>query len=183
MRKLKLNELGRKTIEEFKNSSKIPITVVLDNIRSGQNVGSLFRTSDAFLVERIVLCGISPKPPHRHINKTAIGATKTIDWTYSKDVVQAVQHIKNENKKIVLIEQTDSSIPLSDFKVESNESYALVFGNEVNGISEGLLKLADYAVEIEQFGTKHSLNVAVCAGIVLWRFWEEIIAKADQSQL
>ncbi len=170
MRKLKLEELGRINIDEFKQANKIPVTVVLDNIRSGQNVGSLFRTGDAFLIEKIILCGITPKPPHRHINKTAIGATKTVEWEYHEHVKDMAQKLKNEGKKVVLIEQTTKSIPLSKFEISKKLKYALVFGNEVKGVSDELLELADGAIEIEQFGTKHSLNVAVCAGMVLWVF-------------
>lgn len=174
MRKLKLEELGRMNIDEFKRASKIPITVVLDNIRSGQNVGSFFRTGDAFLIEKIMLCGITPKPPHRHINKTAIGATKTVDWEYHEHVKEVVHQLKKEGKKIVLIEQTDKSVPLSKFEIDQKLEYALVFGNEVRGVFDELLELADGTIEIEQFGTKHSLNVAVCAGMVLWVFAQSL---------
>lgn len=174
MRKLKLKELGRKSIEEFKESDKLAVTIVLDNIRSGQNVGSLFRTCDAFLIQKIVLCGITPTPPHRHIHKTAIGATKTVKWDYYVDASQAVKQLKTEGNKIILVEQIDKSISLSKLKIARDLKYALVFGNEVNGISNELLELADSAIEIEQFGTKHSLNVAVCAGIVLWRLRQKM---------
>ncbi|MDG2448485.1 MAG: TrmH family RNA methyltransferase [Saprospiraceae bacterium] len=170
MRKLKLEELGRKTVEEHHSSLKFSVTVVLDDIRSGGNVGSIFRSSDAFLFEKIVLCGITPQPPHKEIIRTAIGATRSVDWVYENDVVEAVAQLKKEGKKIILIEQTDISVPLYSFDIDNNDEYVIVMGNEVNGVNAELLPLADCCIEIEQFGTKHSLNVSVCAGIVFWHF-------------
>jgi len=170
MRKLKLEELGRKNVEEYKSSKKLSVTIVLDDIRSGVNVGSIFRSSDAFLFEKIILCGITPCPPHKEITRTAIGATDSVEWQYESDVFRTVQKLKDEGKKIILIEQTNQSIPLSKLKIQATESYVIVLGNEVKGINEALLPLADECIEIQQFGTKHSLNVSVCAGIVFWYF-------------
>ncbi|MEE9372668.1 MAG: TrmH family RNA methyltransferase [Saprospiraceae bacterium] len=174
MRKLKLEELGRKTIEEHKSASKIPIIVVLDDIRSGGNVGSVFRSADAFLVDRILLCGITPKPPHKEIIKTAIGATHSVDWNYHKDSFSIVRSLKQEGKKIIIIEQTDHSQPLHSFALKGGDEYVIIFGNEVNGVNESLLPLADLCIEIEQFGTKHSLNISVCAGVVFWHLYSQL---------
>ena len=170
MRKLKLHELGRKTIEEFKEAEKNKLVVVLDNIRSGMNVGSFFRTADAFAVEKLYLCGITSKPPHREINKTAIGADHSVDWKYDEDIYSTISKLKREGYTIVAIEQIDKSIMLQDFEAEENIKYALVFGNEVEGISEAILPLVDLCLEIPQSGTKHSFNVAVSGGIILWHF-------------
>ncbi len=170
MRKLKLAELGRKSIDEHKAAAKKPITIVLDNIRSGVNVGSIFRSADSFLFEQIILCGITPQPPHKEIIRTAIGANRSVDWTYREDILSTVKDLKNQGKKIILIEQTDVSQPLHSFEVDKSHEYVIVMGNEVNGVDENLLPLADFCIELEQFGTKHSLNVAVCAGIVFWHF-------------
>jgi len=168
MRKLKLEELNRISIDEFKEAEKLKITVVLDDIRSGVNVGSVFRSSDAFRFEKIILCGISPTPPHKEIIRTAIGAHNSMKWEYEADVKNAVSKLKSEGKKILIIEQTDSSIPLASFAPVSHEEYVIILGNEVKGVDEELLPLADECIEIEQFGTKHSLNVSVCAGVVFW---------------
>lgn len=170
MRKLKLEELGRKTLEEHKASEKLNITVVLDDIRSGGNVGSVFRSSDAFLLKKIILCGITPLPPHKEIIRTAIGATDSVDWEYQENIVECISQLKSAGHHIVLIEQTDNSIPLRSFEFNSNLNYVIVLGNEVNGVNEELLPLSDSCLEIQQFGTKHSLNVSVCAGIVFWHF-------------
>lgn len=170
MRKLKLQELGRATIEEFKTLDKIQIAVVLDNLRSGMNIGSFFRTSDALALEQIVLTGISGTPPHPEIHKTAIGADRTVNWVYHKDITEAIIALKDQGYTIVIIEQTTSSIPLKDFPIDIGSRYALVFGNEVEGVSSDALQRSDHAIEIEQFGTKHSFNVSVCGGIVLWHF-------------
>lgn len=171
MRKLKLQELNRLSIPEYKDSNKLPIVVVLDNIRSGLNIGSFFRTGDAFRIEKIYLTGITATPPHREITKTAIGATESVDWAYVEDVVECVKQLKEQSFTIYGIEQTDSSVPLTNInKSNSSHPVALVFGNEVNGLTDAILPLIDRSVEIEQFGTKHSLNVSVCAGICLWHF-------------
>ena len=168
MRKLKLQELNRPSLEEYKVSEKLPIVVVLDNIRSGMNIGSVFRTSDAFQIQKIYLTGISATPPHREITKTAIGATESVDWKHIEDVAQSINQLKEKGFIIYGIEQTDSSIPLTEIQEQLDKPIALVFGNEVNGISEAVLPLLDKAIEIQQFGTKHSLNISVCAGICLW---------------
>ena len=170
MRKLKLDELGRPGLEEFKDLPKIPIVVVLDNLRSGMNVGSFFRTCDAFKINRIVLCGITARPPHKEILKTAIGATESVEWSYVKDIDEAISKLKSNDYKIVGIEQTNQSVSLLDYEVDQTQKYAIVFGNEVHGIDQSILKYLDVAIEIPQFGTKHSLNVSVCGGIVLWHF-------------
>lgn len=167
MRKLKLEELGRQSIDAFKASDKTPIIAVLDNIRSALNVGSVFRTADAFAIEGIVICGISATPPNREITKTAIGATESVQWSYQKDIKEAITSLKFEGYTIVGIEQTNHSILLDDFKPNS-QKLAVIFGNEVDGISDSIMEDLDIALEIPQYGTKHSLNVSVCAGIVLW---------------
>jgi tRNA G18 (ribose-2'-O)-methylase SpoU len=168
MRKLQNRELGRKTIEQFRKSKKSPFVIVLDNIRSQSNVGSVFRTADAFLTESIYLCGITARPPHREIQKTALGATESVSWKYFKETSSAITELKSEGYKIVGIEQAEESVSLSDFVVERDTKYALVFGHEVNGVDQAIINQCDYVVEIPQFGTKHSFNIAVSAGIVLW---------------
>jgi tRNA G18 (ribose-2'-O)-methylase SpoU len=168
MRKLKLEELGRISTTEFKAAEKIDIIVLLDNIRSGLNVGSIFRTSDAFRIKKIILSGITAQPPHREVLKTAIGATDSVDWEYINNPIDAIQKLKQDNWQVIAIEQTDNSISLEDFIPKKNEKYLLIFGNEVGGVSDELLSLVDAAIEIPQYGTKHSLNVAVCYGITIW---------------
>ena len=168
MKKLRLEELGRQSVEEFKSSAKVPIVVVLDNIRSALNVGSIFRTCDGFAIERLVLTGITAQPPHREISKTAIGATRSVNWAYEASVTTAIQALKLEGYHIIGIEQTDKSQSLFQWSPEANSRIAIVLGNEVDGISKEALETLDEALEIAQFGTKHSLNVSVCAGIVLW---------------
>ncbi len=168
MRKLQNRELGRKTIEQFRKFKKSPFVIVLDNIRSQSNVGSVFRTADAFLTEGIYLCGITARPPHREIQKTAIGATESVSWKYFKETSSAITELKSEGYKIVGIEQAEGSVSLSDFVVKQDTKYALVFGHEVNGVDQAIINECDYVVEIPQFGTKHSFNIAVSAGIVLW---------------
>ena len=170
MRKLKLEELNRISVEDFKKKKKTPICIVLDNVRSALNVGSIFRTSDAFAIEKIYLVGITARPPHKEINKTAIGATASVDWEYNDNIVEVIKDLKSNDYTILGIEQTDTSVFLNEYK--SNESkIALIFGNEVNGLSEEVLPLLDQSVEIPQIGTKHSLNVSVCAGICIWHFY------------
>ena len=167
MRKLKLDELNRLSIEEYRISIKLAITVVLDNIRSAMNVGSIFRTADAFAIEKIILCGITATPPHREITKTAIGATESVEWEYEKEIVIAVNKLKSQNYTLIGVEQTSESKTLGSTIIQ-DEKIAIIFGNEVEGISDEILPLLDDCIEIPQFGTKHSLNVSVCAGIVLW---------------
>lgn len=167
MRKLKLEELDRVSIDEYKSAAKIPVVAVLDNIRSAMNVGSVFRTADAFAIEKIIICGISATPPNREITKTAIGATESVVWEYIENVSDAIAQLKNEGYTIAGIEQTDASVLLTDYTFNT-EKIAVVFGNEVDGVSDEVINELDVCIEIPQFGTKHSLNVSVCAGIVLW---------------
>lgn len=174
MRKLKTWELGRKSAEEFKNSDKIPVVIVLDNIRSGHNVGSVFRTADAFRVEKIFLCGHSCTPPHPEIYKTALGAEDTIPFEKTHSVVSCIENLRSEGYKIIGIEQTDSSIVLNDLTIEKNNHYAIVLGNEVDGVQHEALSICDHIVEIPQEGTKHSLNISVAAGVVLWEFFKKL---------
>jgi len=174
MRKLKLDELNRATIPEFKAGTKLPIAVVMDNVRSMHNIGSIFRTSDGFAVEQICLCGITAQPPHREIEKTALGATQSIDWTYYAGAIQAIEKLRAEGYVIVTIEQAENSTMLDTFTPDPAKKYALVFGNEVNGVSEEVMAIADTCIEIPQFGTKHSFNIVVSAGIVLWDFYVKL---------
>ena len=169
-RKLKNHELNRLNIEAFKKVAKIPVIVVLDNIRSLNNIGSVFRTGDAFLIEAIYLCGITAKPPHKDIHKTALGATDSVDWHYFKTTNDAVEKLKNNGVIIVSIEQVEDAIPLQAFEVKPKQKYALVFGNEVKGVQQDIVNQSDYCLEIPQFGTKHSLNISVSVGVVLWEF-------------
>jgi 23S rRNA (guanosine2251-2'-O)-methyltransferase len=169
-KKLKLEELGRIDVETFKRTAKIPLVVVLDNVRSMHNVGAIFRTADAFLVEKIVLCGITPQPPHREIHKAALGATESVDWIFEENINTAIDNLKKENFRIIGIEQTSTSQLISDFEIDPDKKYALILGNEVDGISDEALSNIDTFLEIPQLGTKHSLNVSVCGGIVIWEF-------------
>jgi len=171
MKKLKLDELGRLSVTEFKAAEKIPVCIVLDNVRSLHNVGSAFRTADAFSVEKLVLKGITGTPPHREIEKTALGATASVSWSYNESSKAAVEALKAEGWKIVIVEQTTESIPLQKFSVQAGEKLCLVFGNEINGVSDEVIELADVALEIPQSGTKHSLNISVCVGIVVWQVY------------
>ena len=173
MQKLKLDELNRKDISAFKKADKLPVVVALDDIRSMSNEGSVFRSSDAFLIEKIILCGITAQPPHRDIQKTALGATESVEWEYIQDINEAVQGLKNSGYCIIGVEQTDSSVLLTNWKIDKSKKYAFVFGNEVNGITEKVLPLLDYSLEIPQEGTKHSLNVSVAAGIVLFETYRQ----------
>lgn len=176
MRKLKNSELDRLSVDEFKQSEKTPLVVVLDNIRSLNNIGSVFRTSDAFLIEKIYLCGITAKPPHKDIHKTALGATESVQWEYHKNTVDVIQELKNEGYVILSIEQTEKAVMLQDFEPEENKKYAVVFGNEVKGVQQKVVNESHYAVEIPQYGTKHSFNISVSAGIVLWELFRKIKA-------
>lgn len=174
MKKLKLDELGRISAVAYKDAEKIPVVIVLDNVRSLHNVGSAFRTADAFLVEKIILTGITGTPPNREIHKTALGATDSVPWEYVDQPAQAVSVLKNYGYTIVCVEQTDESKLLQEFEAVPSGKWALVFGNEVNGVSEDVISLADEAIEIPQGGSKHSLNVSVCLGIVVWHFFQQL---------
>jgi 23S rRNA (guanosine2251-2'-O)-methyltransferase len=175
MKKLKLNELNRAKIEEYSKQEKFPVVIVLDNIRSAMNVGSFFRTADGFGIEKICICGISACPPHKEISKTAIGADHSVDWEYKSDIVICIKELKKSGYLVLGIEQTDSSIFLNDFSPVKDNKYAFVFGNEVDGISDDILPIIDLAIEIPQFGTKHSFNVAVAGGIVLWDYVSKML--------
>jgi len=170
VRKVSNEELGRVSLEEFQEAEKIPVVVILDNIRSMNNVGAVFRSADAFCIQRIILTGITARPPHREIQKTALGATESVSWTYIDEVNDAVDQLKQDGYTIIAIEQTDPVLPLDHFEPVRGGKYALVFGNEVFGVSEEVVTTADLCIEIPQYGTKHSLNVSVSAGIVLWEF-------------
>jgi len=170
MQKLSMEQLQRPDVETFKNQEKTPIVLVLDNVRSMHNVGSAFRTADGFAIEKIYLCGITGTPPHREIEKTALGATQSIAWEYAKDTKDALQKLKDEQFKIIAIEQAEQSVMLNEFKQNSADKYAFVFGNEVHGVDEEIMEMVDACIEIPQFGTKHSFNVSVTIGIVLWDF-------------
>ena len=174
MRKLKNSELDRLDVEGFKKTSKIPLIVVLDNIRSLNNIGSVFRTSDAFVVDKIYLCGITAKPPHKEIHKTALGATDSVTWEYVEDTLELVKQLKKSNIKVASVEQADNATMLQDFKVVPNQKYAVVFGNEVKGVQQEVVSASDYCIEIPQFGTKHSLNISVSCGVVLWDLFKKL---------
>ena len=174
MRKLENSELERKSIAAFKEAEKTPIIIVLDDIRSLHNIGSVFRTADAFLIEKIYLCGITATPPNKEINKTALGATETVTWEHNADVLKVIENLKEDNVTVLAIEQVESAIFLQNFKVEKNKKYALVFGNEVHGVSQQAVALCDGCIEIPQLGTKHSLNISVSAGIVVWDLFKKM---------
>lgn len=180
MRKLKLDELNRASVSEFKAQEKLPVVVVLDNVRSMHNVGSIFRTCDGFAVEKMCLCGITSQPPHREIEKTALGATQSISWNYYADPLQAVNELRKAGYIIIAIEQAEKSIMLNEFEAEPGKKYALIFGNEVNGVSDEVMKNIDACIEIPQFGTKHSFNIVVSAGIVLWDLFLKIIVNSSK---
>ena len=170
MRKLLNSELGRLSLEAYKTSPKIPVVIVMDNVRSAYNVGSAFRTADAFAVEAMYLCGISAQPPHKDIHKTALGAYQSVNWQHFPTTIEAIQQLKEKDYLIIPIEQVDKSISLENFKAEKDKKYALVFGHEVKGVDEAIIDMADACIEIPQFGTKHSLNISVSVGVVLWTF-------------
>ena len=176
MKKLVLDELNRMNVDEFKNADKTPIIIVLDDIRSLHNIGSVFRTSDAFLIEKIYLCGITATPPDKEIHKTALGATESVDWVYEQNVMDVVNQLKQDNVKVYSVEQVEKSIMLNDFTVEGNTKYALVFGNEVKGVQQEVVDASEGVIEIPQLGTKHSLNISVSAGIVVWDFFQKLQA-------
>jgi tRNA G18 (ribose-2'-O)-methylase SpoU len=175
MRKLDNSELGRKSVEDFKEAEKTPLIIILDDIRSLHNIGSVFRTADAFLIEKIYLCGITATPPNKEIHKTALGATDTVAWEYQKDVLEVIKKLQQEEVAVMAIEQVENSIYLQDFEPETGTKYALVFGNEVKGVSQEAVKLCNGTIEIPQSGTKHSLNISVSAGIVVWDIFKKTI--------
>jgi tRNA G18 (ribose-2'-O)-methylase SpoU len=168
VRKLQNSELGRITPEQYREAEKSPLIIILDNVRSLSNTGSVFRTADAFRVEAIYLCGITGTPPHREINKTALGATESVPWEYYARTIEPVVRLREKGYRIVAVEQVEGSVSLADFRLVPGEKYAIIFGHEINGISQEVIDLCDACVEIPQFGTKHSLNIAVTAGIVMW---------------
>ncbi|MCY1479935.1 putative TrmH family tRNA/rRNA methyltransferase [compost metagenome] len=174
MRKLANSELERKSIEDFKQAEKTPLIIILDDIRSLHNIGSVFRTADAFLIEKIYLCGITATPPNKEIHKTALGATETVSWEYAKDVLEVIDSLQKENVAVMAIEQVENSISLQEFIPKSNQKYALVFGNEVKGVSQEAIKKCQGTIEIPQLGTKHSLNISVSAGIVVWDLFQKL---------
>ncbi len=174
MRKLKNSELNRLNIDEFKNASKTPLIIILDNIRSLNNIGSVFRTSDAFLIKKIYLCGITATPPHKDIHKTALGSTDTVEWEYGKNTLDVINKLKEDKVSIISLEQAENAILLNEFMPEKNKIYALVFGNEVKGVSQQVVDTSDTVLEIPQYGTKHSLNISVSAGIVIWDLFNKL---------
>ena len=176
MKKLVLDELNRISVDEFKEAQKTPIIIVLDNIRSLHNIGAVFRTSDAFLIEKIYLCGITATPPNKEIHKTALGATETVAWEYAAETMDVINQVKGENVVIVSVEQVEGSVLLNDFIVEANKKYVLVLGNEVKGVQQDVINSSDVVVEIPQLGTKHSLNVSVSGGIVIWDVFQKLQA-------
>lgn len=175
MKKLANEELNRISKEEFAAAEKTPIIIILDDIRSLHNIGSVFRTCDAFLIEKIYLCGITAVPPNKEIHKTALGATDTVVWEYAKNVLEVIEKLKSEKIEIYSIEQVENSIMLNDFQPQNNTKYALIFGNEVKGVQQEVIDACDGCIEIPQYGTKHSLNVSVTTGIVLWEFANKLI--------
>ncbi len=177
MRKLRNKELNRLTVEEFKASDKTPITVVLDNVRSLNNVGSVFRTSDALRLEKIFLCGITPTPPHNDIHKTALGAEDSMNWEYRESTVDTIQELQKQGYEVYCVEQVENSIYLTDYAVKENTPIALVFGNEVKGVQQEAINASDGCIEIPQHGTKHSFNISVSAGIVLWEVSKQMLYK------
>lgn len=179
-RKLNIKELNRISADEFKRSYKLPITVVLDNIRSLHNIGSVFRTADAFRLERIILCGITACPPHAEMHKTALGAEFTVDWEYSADTCEAVSKLQANHYKVLAIEQCEHSVMLNEMSIDRCKKYAVIFGNEVKGVRQEVIDMCDGCVEIPQFGTKHSLNVSVAGGIVLWEISKSYLSVFNQ---
>ncbi|MCO5948147.1 RNA methyltransferase [Mucilaginibacter flavidus] len=180
MKKLKLDELNRASVAEFKAMEKFPVAVVLDNVRSMHNIGSIFRTADGFAVEQVCLCGITACPPHREIEKTALGATQSINWKYFETPLQAIEQLRSEGYIIIAVEQAQNATMLNEFSPNIEAKYALIFGNEVNGVSEEVMANIDACIEIPQFGTKHSFNIVVSAGIVLWDFFSKMVEKSLQ---
>ena len=177
MKKIRNEDLNRLSIKEYQNSKKIPVCIILDNVRSLNNIGSCFRTSDAFLIKKMYLTGFTAKPPSRDIERTALGATDSVEWEHVKEIKKIIIQLKKEEWKIILVEQTDQSINLKNFKPLISEKYVFVFGNEVFGVSDDALKEADTALEIPQFGTKHSFNISVSMGIILWDYYVKTTIK------
>lgn len=181
MRKLSMDELNRKTVTDFHKAEKNPLAIVLDNVRSMHNVGSVFRTADSFLAEQVILCGYTPQPPHRDIQKTALGATETVSWKHYAKTVEAVIELKEKGYRIIAIEQVENSISLNHFRAIAQTKIAVIFGNEVTGVSDDVLALCDAAIEIPQAGMKHSLNISVAAGIVLWKIFEQFLETVEEK--
>jgi len=177
MRKLKNSELDRLDVDAFKGAKKTPIIVVLDNIRSLNNIGSVFRTADAFLIEKIYLCGITATPPHKDIHKTALGATDSVAWEYAESTLEVLKELKKNSIETIAIEQAENAIFLNDYAIDETKKYAVVFGNEVKGVSQEVVTHCDAIIEIPQYGTKHSLNISVSAGVVIWDFWSKLQLK------
>ena len=173
-RKLKLQELGRISVDEYKASEKTPIIIVLDNIRSLNNIGSVFRSSDAFRIEKIYLCGITAQPPHRDIHKTALGSTESVAWEHVEDTVKLVEKLKSENVITLSIEQAEDSLKLDEFTPIKDQKYAIIMGNEVDGVQQSVINASDQVLEIPQIGTKHSLNISVCTGVVVWDLFSKM---------
>jgi len=174
MRKLENSELDRLNVEEFKQVEKTPICIVLDNVRSLNNIGSVFRTADAFLIEKIYLCGITATPPHKDIHKTALGATDSVAWEHRESTLELLEELREEGYTSLAVEQAENAVMLNDFKVEENKKYALIFGNEVKGVSQEVVSASDLVLEIPQYGTKHSLNISVSVGVVVWDLWAKL---------
>lgn len=173
-RKLKNSELDRKSIAEFKAAQKTPLIIILDNIRSLNNIGSVFRTSDAFLIQKIYLCGITATPPHKDIQKTALGATDTVEWEYKENTLELIKNLKTDNIKILSIEQAENAVMLNNFQPEKDQTYAIVFGNGVKGVQQEVVSESDTVIEIPQYGSKHSLNISVSAGVVVWDLFNKL---------
>ncbi len=174
MRKLKNSELGRIDVTKFKKSPKTPLTIILDDIRSLNNIGSIFRTADAFIIEKIILCGITASPPHKDIQKTALGSTESVEWEYQKDICLAIKDLKKQGVYIWSIEQTENSSKLNKVEISNEFKHAIILGNEVKGVSQNAIDLSDDVIEIPQFGTKHSLNVSACSAILIWEFYNAL---------
>ncbi len=183
MKKLVLDELNRKNIEEFKAADKTPVIIILDDIRSLHNIGAVFRTADAFLIEKVYLCGITATPPNKEIHKTALGATESVSWEYRQNVSEVVCELQSENVKVLAVEQVQNAVMLHQFQVTPGQKYALVFGNEVKGVSQAVVDKADNVIEIPQLGTKHSLNISVSAGIVVWDIFQKLKALEKNAAL
>ncbi len=178
MKKLRIEELNRISIEEFRKADKIPVSVILDNVRSLNNIGSVFRTCDAFRIEKIYLCGITATPPHKDIHKTALGATESVEWEYFKDTVELITKLKSSDYRILSVEQVENSTSLEKLQLSGENKYTLVFGHEVRGVDQSVIDISDACLEIPQYGTKHSLNISVSAGIVIWEVFRKIRNKA-----
>jgi tRNA G18 (ribose-2'-O)-methylase SpoU len=174
MRKLENSELQRKTVTDFKEAAKTPLIIILDDVRSLHNIGSVFRTADAFLIEKIYLCGITAQPPNKEIHKTALGATETVAWEYSSSILDVIRRLQKEKVTVLAIEQIENSVLLQNFEVQDQRKYALIFGNEVFGVAQEAVALCDGSIEIPQLGTKHSLNISVSAGIVIWDLFKKL---------